>query len=142
MAAAGFEAGLAAAVPGGVEQDRQAGGGPGGQAGRGDADWWAGFFQNGAANAPLLPTPKSRMKTNCGRQLTRSLLPATKRDLEKLEQKLETFMSKFTDWADAEDADIAGIKDLLNGIAAGIANLDSLISAFQNSPGTLSDADQ
>ncbi len=82
------------------------------------------------------------MKTNCGRQLTRSLLPATKRDLEKLEQKLETFMSKFTDWADAEDADIAGIKDLLNGIAAGIANLDSLISAFQNSPGTLSDADQ
>jgi uncharacterized UPF0160 family protein len=79
------------------------------------------------------------MKINFGRQLSRSLLPATKRDLEKFEQKL---MSKFTEWADAEDADIAGIKDLLTGIAAGIVNLDKLITDFQNSPGDLSAADQ
>jgi len=51
-------------------------------------------------------------------------------------------MSKFTDWADQEDADLAGIKDLLNGISSGIAALDAEIAAFNNSSGTLSAADQ
>jgi hypothetical protein len=79
------------------------------------------------------------MKNNCGRQLTRSWLPATKSDLDQLEQKI---MSAITDWADKEDADLSGIKDLLNSIATGVVALEKMITDFQNSPGTLSAADQ
>lgn len=63
----------------------------------------------------------------------------TKADLKETESKI---MSAITDWADKEDADLAAISDTLNGIVAGVAALDQLILDFQNSPGTLSQADQ
>jgi hypothetical protein len=51
-------------------------------------------------------------------------------------------MSKITDQMDAEQVDADAIKASLTGIATGIAALDKLITDFQNSPGTLSTADQ
>ena len=44
-------------------------------------------------------------------------------------------MSQISDFADKTNANFAAI-------ASGIANLDAQIQAFQNSPGTLSPADQ
>jgi len=57
-------------------------------------------------------------------------------------QKEQTLMSQITDWATAEQADLTAISSTLDGIVTGIANLDALITAFQNSPGTLSATDQ
>ena len=51
-------------------------------------------------------------------------------------------MSKITDWAAAEQADLAQISTTLDGIVTGVAALDTLITNFQNSPGTLAPADQ
>lgn len=53
-----------------------------------------------------------------------------------------TIMSAITDWAAQEQADLTDIKDTLTGVVSGIAALDKLITDFQNSPGTLSPADQ
>ena len=61
-----------------------------------------------------------------------------KKDIERLEQQ----MSKITDWAAQEQADLTAIKSTLDGITTGIANLDAKITALQNSPGTLSAEDQ
>src|SRR2546426_7808809 len=69
-------------------------------------------------------------------------LPATKSGLKSLEEKIETLMSQITDWAAQEEADITEIKGTLDGIVAGIAALDDIIIKWQNSPGTLSTADQ
>ena len=51
-------------------------------------------------------------------------------------------MSQVTDYADREQADLTTIKNTLTGIASGVAALDTLITNFQNSPGTLTPADQ
>ena len=51
-------------------------------------------------------------------------------------------MSKITDQAAAEKADLDAISAKLDTVTAGIAALDKLITDFQNSPGTLSPADQ
>ena len=51
-------------------------------------------------------------------------------------------MSQITDWAAKEQADLDTISVTLDGVVAGIAALDALITVFQNSPGTLSAADQ
>ena len=51
-------------------------------------------------------------------------------------------MSAITDWAAQEQADLTAISTTLDGVVAGIANLDTLITNFQNSPGTLSASDQ
>ena len=51
-------------------------------------------------------------------------------------------MSKITDQAAAEKADLDAISAKLDAVTAGIAALDKLITDFQNSPGTLSPADQ
>ncbi len=51
-------------------------------------------------------------------------------------------MSQITDWAAKEQADLTAISTTLDGIVTGIAALDAMIVAFQNSPGTLSAADQ
>ena len=51
-------------------------------------------------------------------------------------------MSAITDWAAQEQADLSGISATLNAVVTGIAALDALITQFQNSPGTLSAADQ
>ena len=51
-------------------------------------------------------------------------------------------MSQVTDWAAKEQADLTAISTTLDGIVTGIAALDTLITNFQNSPGTLSPADQ
>jgi len=54
----------------------------------------------------------------------------------------ERIMSKITDQMAAEQADADAISARLDDITAGIAKLDKLITDFQNSPGTLSPADQ
>lgn len=64
---------------------------------------------------------------------------ATKQDLKETETKI---MSKITDWADQEQADLSSISSTLDTIVAGIAALDALITALQNSQGTLSASDQ
>lgn len=51
-------------------------------------------------------------------------------------------MSQITDWAATEQASLTTISTTLDGIVTGIAALDVLIANFQNSPGTLSAADQ
>ena len=51
-------------------------------------------------------------------------------------------MSQITDWAATEAADLTTISTTLDAIVAGITALDALITNFQNSPGTLSAADQ
>ena len=51
-------------------------------------------------------------------------------------------MSQITDWAAAEQADLTQISTTLDAIVAGVTALDTLITNFQNSPGTLSAPDQ
>ena len=58
-------------------------------------------------------------------------------------------MSAITDWAATEDADLTGIKTELDAavttglaVAAGVTNLLAIIVTLQNSPGTISPADQ
>ena len=51
-------------------------------------------------------------------------------------------MSQVTDWAAQEQADLTAISATLDGIVTGVAALDTLITNFQNSPGTLSPSDQ
>lgn len=51
-------------------------------------------------------------------------------------------MSVITDWAAQEQADLDGISSTLDGIVTGIKALDDKITALQNSPGTLTPADQ
>lgn len=50
--------------------------------------------------------------------------------------------SQIQDWAEQEQADLAGIASTLDGIANGVANLEKMITDFQNSPGTLTPTDQ
>ena len=64
---------------------------------------------------------------------------ATKHDLFEMEKRI---MSQITDWAAQEQADLTAISTTLDGIVAGIAALDALITQFQSSPGTLSASDQ
>ena len=54
----------------------------------------------------------------------------------------ENLMSQVTNWAAQEEADLTTISTTLDGIVSGVAALDVLIANFQNSPGTLSPADQ
>jgi hypothetical protein len=82
--------------------------------------------------------------------------PSTRRRLKRIEAQLremaevqrelkqqgERTMSVITDWAAQEQADLTEISNTLDTIVAGIAALDVLITNFQNSPGTLSPADQ
>jgi hypothetical protein len=51
-------------------------------------------------------------------------------------------MSAITDWAAKEQANLDAISGTLDGIVTGITALDALITSLQNSPGTLSAADQ
>lgn len=51
-------------------------------------------------------------------------------------------MSQIQDWAAQEQADLTAISGTLDTIVTGINALDTLITNFQNSPGTLSAADQ
>ncbi len=57
-------------------------------------------------------------------------------------QKEQELMSKITDWAAQEQADLSAISNTLDTVVTGITALDALITAFQNSPGTLSPEDQ
>ncbi len=57
-------------------------------------------------------------------------------------EKEKVIMSKITDWAAAEQADLTTISTTLDAVVSGVAALDALIVAFQNSPGTLSPSDQ
>ena len=60
----------------------------------------------------------------------------------ELAQTKEQIMSQITDWAATEQADLDAISTTLDGIVAGIAALDTLITNLQNSQGTLSSSDQ
>ena len=51
-------------------------------------------------------------------------------------------MSQVSDFATAVQSAFDKVNSDLDTITTGIANLDALITAFQNSPGTLSAADQ
>jgi hypothetical protein len=51
-------------------------------------------------------------------------------------------MSQITDWAAQQEADLSTVSTTLDGIVTGIAALDAKITAFNNSPGTLSADDQ
>jgi len=80
------------------------------------------------------------MSISSGYQWFRShCLPATKQDLKETEDKI---MSAITDWAAKEQVSLDAISSTLDGILVGIAALDALIIAFQNSPGTLNAVDQ
>lgn len=62
--------------------------------------------------------------------------------LDRIEEKENCIMSQVTDWAAAEQADLTAIATTLNGVVTGIAALNTLITNFNNSPGTLSPSDQ
>ena len=59
-----------------------------------------------------------------------------------LDQAVKKIMSAITDWAAREEANLTTISGTLDTIVAGIKALDDKITALQNSPGTLSPADQ
>lgn len=67
------------------------------------------------------------------------LKPATVEDLKQMEERI---IMTVKEWAEQEQADLTEIKGTLDGIATGVANLNKLITDFQNSPGTLSAQDQ
>jgi len=62
--------------------------------------------------------------------------------LQEIKLKEDQFMSQITDWAAAEQVQLTAISTTLDAVVVGIAALDVLITNFQNSPGTLSTADQ
>jgi hypothetical protein len=64
---------------------------------------------------------------------------ATKHDLERLEYKI---MSAIIDAVTAVQGSLDAVSTQLDTIVAGISALDVLITNFQNSPGTLTPADQ
>ncbi len=51
-------------------------------------------------------------------------------------------MSQIMDWAAQEQAALAATSTSLDGVVVGVAALDAMIQAFQNSPGVLSPEDQ
>jgi hypothetical protein len=57
-------------------------------------------------------------------------------------QQENQLMSQITDWAAQEQADLTAISNTLDAVVAGVATLDKMIADFQNSPGTMSAADQ
>ena len=62
--------------------------------------------------------------------------------LDRIHLQGKHLMSKVTDFAAAVQTAFDHVSTDLDTIKAGIANLDALIVAFQNSPGTLSVEDQ
>jgi hypothetical protein len=64
------------------------------------------------------------------------------RQMGQLIQQGQKLMSKVTDFATAVNAAFDKLSTDLDTIKTGIAALDAAIAAFQNSPGTLSAADQ
>ena len=62
--------------------------------------------------------------------------------LDRIHHQGQRLMSKITDFATAVEASFAAVSTDLDRIKAGIAALDALIVAFQNSPGTLTPEDQ
>jgi broad specificity polyphosphatase/5'/3'-nucleotidase SurE len=62
--------------------------------------------------------------------------------LQRIEERLKHMASQIQDWAAQEQADLTAISNTLDTIVSGVAALDKLITDFQNSPGTLSAADQ
>ena len=72
----------------------------------------------------------------------KAIVPATKADKDNIIDKLNALMSQITDWAAQEQADLTAISGTLDSIVTGIAALDKMITDLQNSPGTLTPADQ
>ncbi len=81
------------------------------------------------------------MQVAIGKTLANIAAELVKTDL-RVRQLEDKIMSKITDFAATTQANFTAIQTSLDGITAGIANLDALITQLQNSPGTLSPADQ
>ena len=64
---------------------------------------------------------------------------ATKEDLRQMKEQI---MTQVQTWAANEQVDLTNIAATLNNVAVGAAALKVLITNLQNSPGTLSAADQ
>lgn len=64
------------------------------------------------------------------------------KELAALAKGQNAIMSVITDWAAKEQTDLTAIKTTLEGVVTGIQALDAKIVNLQNSPGTLSPADQ
>lgn len=62
--------------------------------------------------------------------------------LHRIEGELKIMAKNITEWAAEQEADLAEISSTLDGVAQGVIDLDKKISELQNSPGTISDADQ
>lgn len=62
--------------------------------------------------------------------------------LQRIERKFDIMASKIQEWAEKQEADLKEIESTLEGIGTGIKDLDAKINEFQNSPGTISAADQ
>lgn len=62
--------------------------------------------------------------------------------LKRMEEMEKILMKQIDDFATANQASLDALNVSLDGITAGITALDTLITNFQNSPGTLSAADQ
>jgi len=63
-------------------------------------------------------------------------------EVEDLKSQGDKLMSKITDWATQQQADLAQVSTTLDGIVAGISALDKIITDWQNSPGTMDPVDQ
>ena len=70
------------------------------------------------------------------------LLEQVDNKIDQMKQQESKNMSQITDWAAQQQADLTNISTTLDGVVAGIVTLDTLITNFQNSPGTLSAPDQ
>src|ERR1035438_3026948 len=70
------------------------------------------------------------------------LLEQVDNKIDQMKQQESKNMSQITDWAAQQQADLTSISTTLDGVVAGIVTLDTLITNFQNSPGTLSAPDQ
>lgn len=62
--------------------------------------------------------------------------------LQEINNKLDKIMSQISDFAAAVQTSFDKVNTDLDNITTGIAALDTLITNFQNSPGTLSAIDQ
>lgn len=78
----------------------------------------------------------------CSRKKKQTKTKALVKRVAKAKKELVNIMSKITDWAAAEEVELAGITSVLNGIIGGIVALDNAIIALQKTPGQLNQEDQ
>jgi hypothetical protein len=62
--------------------------------------------------------------------------------IKGMQERNKNIMSQITDWATQDGQDLSSIQQILINVVNGITALDTLITQFQMSPGTLSASDQ